>query len=111
MEYHKSSEAYTYGVRQVHGACRSRIGGSARPYQAAHRRTSQAGRSESKSTGPEAQEESHKAFRLGPRRSPLIDGFRFGPLAGDFGPSQTLSYDLSDDHIKAVTVVHLLRLL
>ena len=50
------------------------------------------------------------AFRLGPRlrREGLIDCRFFRHPAGDFGPRQTLPYDLADGQIKAVTVIHVL---
>src|SRR5215813_8409851 len=97
-------------VRTLHGACGSRDSGSAQRDKRARRGTPQTGRAESESSRTETKKqkaEGRQAPRfLGPRGSVgiLVDLRFFSHLAGDFGPRQTPSYDLSDSQIKAVTV-------
>src|SRR5690348_14273785 len=59
---------------------------------------------ESESARPETKAETARL----PRGSrPYLEGFsRFSHLAGDFGESKALPYDLRNSKVKAVTVIH-----
>src|SRR5665213_3508210 len=96
-------------IRTFHGPCGSSACGSSRSHKAASRGTPQTGSAKSKPTRPETKTKAEgcQAFRLGPRGSVgiLVDRRFFFHLAGDFGPSQTLSKNLADCQIKAVTVI------
>ena len=106
MRYYQSSEA-AYRIRCLHGPCGPCAFSSSFCHQATRGGAPQRSGNEYPQTRTKAQAENQETFRLGPRFSvrALIQSFRSN-LAGDFGPGQTLSYDLSNSQIKAVTVVH-----
>lgn len=107
ISYYEGDEVRAYRVRQVHFASGSRSSGTAQRHQRAGRRTPQTGRTESESSGAEAQAEDQEVFRLGPRfnRSGLAQPL-LPDLARDFFPRQALANNLANGQIKAVAVIH-----
>jgi len=95
-------------VRTLHGYRGSGVERSAQRYKAADRGTSQTGCAKPEPQRTEAETKNCYAFRFGPRgKRSLVDRLFFFHLAGDFGPRQALSDDLTNGQIKAVTVSHI----
>ena len=97
-------------ARTLYCARGSRDCSAAQRHKAARRRASQTDCQQPEPARPEVEAKGCQAFRFGPRskRPALVDRLFFLHLAGDFGPRQTLSNDLPDCQIKAVTVIHIL---
>jgi hypothetical protein len=98
-------------VRTFQGSRGPRDSGTTQRHTAARRGAAQAGSAQSEPARPEAKTEGGHAFRFGPRRKrPLIGCLFFSHLAGDLGPRQALTHNLSDSQIKTVTVIHALSI-